>query len=134
MQRTVRLLIITTLLCALPSFIAAQKITRVKFRQGATVAIASGTLNGYNDRKIFVIRVRRGQVLRTEQIKAENSARYITVSIKSPSGEDVLDMDASCNNRKEVAPTEAGDYRIEVVECQKADGWRGNFKLKISVK
>lgn len=112
----------------------AQNPTRVKFRKGATSAIASGKLNDYKSRKVFVVKVLSGQTLNTEQIKAENSARYITVSIKSPTGADVSDSDASCNNRKEVAPTEAGDYTITVYECRKADAWRGKFKLKISVK
>jgi hypothetical protein len=46
----------------------------------------------------------------------------------------VGDSDASCNNRREISPTVAGDYRIEVVECQKADRWRGRFYLRVSVR
>lgn len=106
---------------------------RISFARGAKQAIVTGNLNGYRGRKIFVIRVRRGQTLRTEQLKSDASNRYVTVSIKAPDGRFVGDADASCNNRKVIAPTRAGDYRIEVVECQKADAWRGRFRLKVRV-
>ncbi len=107
---------------------------RIKFRSGARAATVNGNLYSYKSRKVFVIRVRRGQTLSTEQIKPDASNRYITVSIKAPNGEIVGDSDASCNNRKEIAPTRAGDYRIEVTECRKADPWRGSFRLKVSVE
>ena len=108
-----------------------QKIT---FKRGARETLVTGNLNGYRSKKIFVIRVRRGQTLSTEQVKNDTSNRYITVSIKAPSGEMVGDSDASCNNRKEISPTRAGFYRIEVYECQKADAWRGAFRLKVRVE
>ena len=94
---------------------------RITFKRGAKHAIVTGNLNGYKGKKVFVIRVRRGQTLSTEQVKSDASNRYITVSIKSPNGKTVGDSDASCNNRKEISPTRAGDYRIEVYECRKAD-------------
>ena len=106
---------------------------RIKFKSGARAATVTGNLYSYKSRKVFIIRVRRGQTLSTEQIKPDASNRYITVSIKAPNGETVGDSDASCNNRKEIAPTVAGDYRIEVYECQKADAWRGSFRLKVKV-
>ena len=108
--------------------------TRITFKRGTKQTIATGNLYSYKSRKVFVIRVRRGQTLRTEQEKSDASNHYITVSIIAPNGEDVSDSDASCNNVKEVSPTRAGDYRIEVVECQKADAWRGKFKLKVRVE
>jgi hypothetical protein len=107
---------------------------RITFKRGARTAVVTGNLNGYGGKKIFIIRVRRGQTLRTEQIKSDSSDRYITVSIIAPNGEEVVDSDASCNNLKEISPTRAGDYRIEVYECRKADRWRGNFRLKVSVE
>ena len=113
--------------------IFAQKTERIIFNRGARSAIATGDLNNYKSRKIFVIRVRKGQTLTTEQSKSDASNHYITVSITAPNGETVGDSDASCNNRKEITPTVAGDYRIEVFECMKADRWRGNFKLKVRV-
>ena len=107
-----------------------QKIT---FKRGARATVVTGNLNGYRGKKVFVIRVRRGQTLSTEQVKNDASNRYITVSIKAPNGATVGDSDASCNNRKEISPTRAGDYRIEVYECQKSDAWRGSFRLKVRV-
>jgi hypothetical protein len=121
-------------LLILSTAVYAQSAARVKFGKNATSAIVSGNLNGYKDQKVFVIKVRAGQTLDTAQIKAETSTHYISVSIKSPSGEDVTDSDASCNSAKTAAPTEAGDYTITVYECQKADAWSGQFKLKVSVK
>ena len=107
---------------------------RITFKRGARTAVVTGNLNGYQGKTVFVIRVRRGQTLSTEQIKPDASNRYITVSIKAPNGQTVGDSDASCNNRREISPTRAGDYRIEVYECQKADPWRGSFRLKVRVE
>ncbi|HVE58545.1 MAG TPA: hypothetical protein VNB22_17055 [Pyrinomonadaceae bacterium] len=106
---------------------------RITFKRGAKQATVTGNLNSYRGKKVFVIRVRRGQTLSTEQVKPDASNRYITVSIKAPNGGIVGDSDASCNNRKEISPTRSGDYRIEVYECQKADAWRGTFRLKVRV-
>jgi len=107
---------------------------RITFKRGVRATVVTGNLNSYRGKKVFVIRVRRGQTLSTEQAKPDASNRYITVSITAPNGETVGDSDASCNNRKEVSPTRAGDYRIEVYECQKADAWRGTFRLKVRVE
>ena len=109
-----------------------QRAARIKFARGATSAVASGNLNSYRGTKSFVIRVRAGQTLRTSQIRS--AANPVTVYIKDPSGEDVGDSDASCNNRREISPTTAGDYRIEVVECRKADPWRGSFRIRVTVR
>ena len=128
MKQAVRVLLIALIL-SVTTF--AQNAARIKFRKGATSAIVSSSLRNYAGKKVFVIRVRAGQTLKIKQIKSENSAHYVTLSIKSPSGEDVSDSDASCNSQKEITPTAAGDYVITVTECQKADAWRGRFKLKV---
>ncbi len=112
-------------------FAQAQRIT---FKRGAKQAIVTGNLYSSKSKKVFVIRVLRGQTLTTGQIISGSSLHYITVSITAPNGEDVGDSDASCNDRREITPTEAGDYRIEVVECQKAEEWRGSFRLKVRVQ
>lgn len=109
----------------------AQRATRINFRRGARSALVAGKLSGYRDSRNYVIRVRAGQTLRTEQIGDRHD---ITIYIHGPSGEDVGDSDASCNNRREITPTVAGDYKVQVVECQKADAWRGKFKFKITVR
>jgi hypothetical protein len=77
-----------------------------------------------------VIKVRTGQTIRTEQI---GGVHPITIFISDPNGEGVGDSDASCNNRREITPTVAGDYQIQVVECQKADAWRGRFRFRVTV-
>jgi hypothetical protein len=108
--------------------------TRITFKRGAKQMVVTGNLNSYKSSKVFVIHVRSGQTLRTEQSETDAPDHHITVSITAPNGEDVTDSDASCNNQKEVSPTRAGDYRIEVYECMKADAWRGKFKLKVRVE
>ena len=108
----------------------AQSLTRIKFARGAVSASVSGKLKGYSDHKTYVIKVRAGQTLRTTQ----TGKNYITISIKDPNGNDPTDADASCNNRKEVNPTIAGDYTLTVVECQKADAWRGTFHFRVTVR
>ena len=107
---------------------------RINFKQGATSAVVTGNLSSYKDSKDFVIEVKQGQTLKTEQVKDDKSLQYITVNIKNPSGETVGDMDLSCHNRYEISPTVAGDYHLNVTECKKADEWRGQFKLKVSVE
>lgn len=119
---------------ALSVAVFGQKTTRIKFARGAVSSTITGTLNGYKDEKLYVIRVKPGQRLTTEQIIFRNGSKPVTIFVEDPTGEGVGDSDASCNNRKDITPTEAGDYRIRVVECQKADPWRGSFKFKVTVR
>jgi hypothetical protein len=128
----VRTAILISLLLLISSTVFGQTPTRIKFRRGAVHADVSGTLNGIKSTRSFVIKVRAGQTLRTEQ--RDDSPRRITIFVKDPAGNDVGDSDASCNNRREVSPTEAGDYRIDVVECLKADPWRGRFTFRVTVR
>jgi hypothetical protein len=123
---TISLLVLLGSICAF-----GQNMTRVRFARGATTIVVSGHLSGRKDGKTFVLRVRAGQTLSTAQ---EGDAHDITIYITGPHGEDVGDSDASCNNRREVSPTKTGDYRINVVECQKADAWKGTFKFRVTVK
>lgn len=131
MRKTIQILLLTAILFA-TTF--AQSATRIKFRKGATSATVSSSLRSYVGKKVFVIRVRAGQTLKIEQIRSENSAHYVSLSIQNQAGEDVTDSDASCNSQKEITPTEAGDYTITVVECMKADVWRGSFQLKFTAE
>ena len=110
--------------------IGAQSPVRIKFVRGAISASVAGMLTGYSDSETYVIKVRSGQTLRTKQ----TGKNYITISIKDPNGTYVGDADASCNNRKEVAPTVAGDYTLTVVQCQKADEWYGRFRFRVTVR
>ena len=132
MRKIIQILLITLILSVLT--VSAQNATRIKFRKGATSATVSSSLRSYAGKRVFVIRVRAGQTLKIEQIRSETSTHYVTLSIKSPTGEDITDSDASCNSQKEITPTESGDYVITVVECQKADAWRGSFKLKFTAE
>lgn len=109
----------------------AQKPARIRFARGAYGATVSASLNGYKDVRVFRIRVHAGQTIRTEQV---GSIHPITIYISDPAGDGVGDSDASCNNRREIAPTVAGDYLIRVVECQKADPWRGRFRFRVTVR
>lgn len=107
-----------------------QKPVKIRFARGARNATVSGNLRGYNDSRTFLIRVRNGQTLKTERV----GGNYITIYIKGPDGVEAGDSDASCNDRREVSPTTAGNYRITVVECRKADPWRGRFRFRIFVR
>ncbi len=134
MRNAFALIFVVLLLCLAAGDVSAQAEKRIKFKRGAVSAVATGKLSGYDDKKTFVIRVNAGRTLSTEQIRGATSNRYITILITGPNGEPVGDSDASCNNRREITPTVAGDYRIEVVECQKADPWRGSFKFRVTVR
>ena len=106
----------------------ARPVKRIKFAKGATKVTVTGKLNNYKDKQVYLLRLRAGQRLKI------NSNQYVTLSVVDPNGDDVMDRDASCNGRADISPTVAGDYKIIVVECQKADAWKGNFKLNLSVK
>lgn len=121
------------LLILISSDLSAQSPQRIKFRRGAVTAEVTGTLSSFNGVRTYLIRVRDGQTLRTEQIGEKGNP--ITISITRPDGEHVEgDNDASCNNRREVSPTKKGDYRIEVIECRKAEPWRGRFTFRVTVR
>ncbi len=110
---------------------AAYSQKRIEFVRGATSAVVTGTLNGYNDKRTFVIKVRRGQTLTTDSV----GANHITISIKPPRGARYeADLAANCNDEHRVRPTAAGDYVITVTECKKADRWRGRFRLRVGVR
>ena len=134
MKKYLPILIVLVVVFSASTAVFAQPTKRINFYKKATAATVSSSLQNYKDKKVFVIKVRRGQSLRTEQVGVPSSSHYITVSIRNPAGETVGDSDASCNNRREIAPTATGDYTITVVQCRKADAWRGRFKLKVEVK
>ncbi len=58
----------------------------------------------------------------------------VSIYITDPKGENANDMDLSCHSNAKVKPTLAGDYKIQVVECKKADPWKGKFAFKVTVK
>jgi hypothetical protein len=105
--------------------------TRITFARGATSKIVSGQLDGFKGKRVYLIRVRAGQTLRTEQI---GSIHPITIEVLDPNGDIAADSDASCNNRKQVENTLAGTFKLIVTECRKADRWRGTFKFRVWVK
>jgi len=129
-----RLIVAAIVLLAASAFSAAaygQSAQRITFKRGASSAVVTGKLYGYNSRRTFVIRVRKGQTLWTKNA----GANYITVSVKAPPGSTYeQDMAADCHDRNEVEPTVSGDYRITVTECMKADAWHGSFKLLVTVR
>ncbi len=111
---------------------SAHAATRVRFARGATKTVVTGHLRNFKGHTAFVVRVRKGQTLEVNQAGGGKGA--VSLGILSPSGEDVTDGEANCNNNKRIKDTAAGDYRIEVSECMKADAWRGAFRLKLTVK
>lgn len=114
---------------------SAQRYSRIKFAKGAVSAVVSGTLSGYNARRFYKIRVKAGQTISTRQVsRGTRDLHVITIYLLDPQGNNVNDMDASCNNHASFSPTVAGDYTFEVFQCQKADEWNGSFKFKVSVR
>lgn len=134
MKLKLGLCVLVTLFCVSSVHAASSqsKLKRIKFGRGATSVTVVGKLNHFDDQQTFVLEVRNGQSMKVEQITPNN--RRTTLTITDPTGTDVTDMDASCNNQKLVKPTVGGDYRIRVFECKKADPWKGSYSLKITVK
>lgn len=109
----------------------AQAPMRVNFERGMDRTILTGTLRGYADKKSFVLRVKKGQRLTTQNI----GKNYVTVEIVPPKGSKwEPDLAADCHDHHEVNPTAAGDYVIRVTECRKADRWRGTFRVRVVVR
>lgn len=129
-----RFLFVTFALVILSTFsvsVSAQKATRIKFRKGARSAVVTGKLYGFKGKRTFVIRVRAGQTMTTEDI----GNNPVTLWIKGPPGSNYeQDMAADCHSRNEITPTDAGDYKITVIECEKADPWKGTFKFRVKVR
>jgi hypothetical protein len=100
-------------------------------RAKATKPTLTGTLKGFQSQQVHVISVAAGKTLSVKQIGAKNE---VTLSISNPSGTNVSDLDASCNNHLSVSPTVAGNYKVTVVECRKANSWNGSYTLNVSVK
>lgn len=128
MKRTIQIFSLISVTFVLSLAVSAQ--TRVNFAPGATSAVVRGHMTGFRSKRVYLIRVRRGQTLKVEQL---GNTHPVTTTLIDPTGEDVSDMDASCNSHKLVTPTRRGDYRLRVVECKKADPWRGYFRLRIRV-
>lgn len=135
MKKIITILLIIAAL-ALSTF--ARPVKRIKFRKGATKTTVTGYLNGYKDKQEYLIKVRAGQVLRVE-------TEGLTVSIRSPRGETFFKSDLSCHSdaattedysdrQKGSNKTVAGDYKITVTECLKADPFKGKFKMTVRVK
>jgi len=111
--------------------VAAVGQTRIHFKPGATNAVVTGHLNGAKDKKEYVIRVNKGQVLTTDN----GGKHHITVLVGPPTGSDYEDdSGADCHDHVEVNPTAQGDYKIYVIECLKAPAFRGQFKLVVTVR
>ena len=130
MKRTIQILSLISVVFFLSLAVSAQ--TRVNFAPGATSKTMTGQMNGLQSTRVYIIRVKRGQTMAIEQVGG--GSHSITISeILDPAGNDVSDMDASCNNRMEISPTKSGDYRVTVQECTKVDEWRGTYKLRFQV-
>jgi hypothetical protein len=109
---------------------SAQAPVRITFTRGQTTKVVTGTMNGYKSVRNYVIRVKKGQTLKTEAVK-----NFITIGVEAPPGSNYeQDMAADCHDRNEVNSTAAGDYKISVTECKQADPWHGTFKFRITVK
>jgi hypothetical protein len=129
MKKNLILLTFLLAFCALP--VLAQRETRIRFAKGKTSAVITGRLNGFHSSRNYAIRVRAGQVLRTENI----GHNHITLAIEGPPGSNYeQEMAADCHAGNLIDRTAPGVYRITVTECRKAEPFRGTFKFKISVE
>ncbi|MBK7394132.1 MAG: hypothetical protein IPI64_12685 [Chloracidobacterium sp.] len=109
---------------------SAQIAKRITFKRGATSATVTGTLSSYKSKRVFVIRVLEGQTMKTEN----TGNGSISIFIEGPAGSGYeQDMAADCHSNNEVTPTVAGDYKLTIQECTKADAWKGTFRFKVTV-
>ena len=129
-MKTITKFIIVIAVSIVLSTVAFGQKTRITFSPGAKSKTVTGTLNGYKSQRTFVIKVKKGQTLTTENV----GKNHITVGIDAPKGSTYeQDMAADCHDRNDVNPTAKGDYIITVTECLKADAFKGTFKFKVAV-
>lgn len=106
--------------------------TRISFDKGAVSAQVNGVLKGFEDENEFVIDVAEGQVMTVK--KVGNPEERISIWIKSPVGDDLVDRDLGCNGEASVTIPMSGDYSILVSQCMKADPWNNAYTLDVTVK
>src|SRR5438552_6256705 len=83
------------------SVAASAQVTRITFAHGQTSKVVTGTLRGYKSHRTYVIFVKKGQTLTTEQVKNQ-----ITIGVEAPPGSTYeQDMAADCHDRNDVNPT-----------------------------
>lgn len=109
------------------------KAERIQFAKGASSATVTGKLADFDSVQYYVIGVGKGQAMTVEQIDSKSGGK-VSIYITDPKGENANDMDLSCHSKAKVKLTIAGDYKIQVVECKKADPWQGRYSLKVTVK
>ncbi|MBX7172308.1 MAG: hypothetical protein K1X72_15180 [Pyrinomonadaceae bacterium] len=119
---------ILLVLLAFSIVVSAKPPKRITFPKGATKVTVSGFLNGYKDSQTYLIRLRKGQKMTVDADKP------VSIAISDPKGENASDWDASCHSHQIVEMSKAGDYKIEAMECQKADPWKGTYNLTIKVE
>ncbi len=134
MSRKVRFIWASVFVFSLFSPLFAGALTRIRFAKGTYGKVVVGYLNNYSAEKKYVLWARKGQTLKVRQIRNSSSGKIVSLRIKSPSGEDISDLEASCNSRINIVLPETGDFQVKVFECQKADEWRGKFKLNFTIK
>ena len=110
--------------------LTASAQTRVKFKHGHTSAILTGKLTSFHQKRVFLVYVRSGQTMAIRDI----GHNAVSIYVEGPPGSGYeQDLAADCHGRTDVSPTNAGDYKLTVQECQKVDRWRGTFRVRISV-
>lgn len=108
-------------------------IRRINFVKGADHAIITGNLSGFEDVQYFVVDAAKGQTMTVEQLD-QQGAGLVSVYVTAPNGANANDMDLSCHSNATISPTIDGDYGIKVVECKKADPWKGVYGIKVTIK
>jgi hypothetical protein len=112
---------------------AAPAVERIQFAKGASSTTVTGNLGSFKDEKHYTITVGKGQTMTVEQLDKQSDGK-VSITITDPKGENANDMDLSCHSNATVKPTLAGDYKIQVVECKKADPWKGKYSFSVKVK
>ena len=129
MKKVIFFAILALTMTAAAQAVSAQRATRVHFARGAHSAVVTGYLTGYKGSKVFLIRVRSGQTMKVEGI----GNHAVSTFLEGPPGSNYQqDMAADCHSRADVDKTDAGDYKLSVQECAKADPWKGTFKVRIT--
>lgn len=137
-MKKVLVLLLSSLLVTSTTW-AADAPKRLKFAKGATVLKVTDTISKTTKERHYVLKLRAGQTLEIDQINiksvsAGQTQKLVTTSLSGPTNDDLNDSDLSCNARKKVSSTKAGDYHLVVMPCGKVDPWTGSYTLSIKAK
>ena len=108
----------------------AYPVERIQFARNAVSATVTGSLQNYQSKRVYLLRMNAWQKLDIRQVPS--AGHPVTISVTDPRGRNIDDWAADCHSYHESMTRLAGDYRITVTACKRADPWKGKFIINVT--